>query len=157
MSRRRPAEKRSITPDANYESIVVAKFINYLMLDGKKAKAEKITYKAVEYLSKKVGGNPVEVFEIAVDNLKPLVEVKSRRVGGATYQVPIEIRASRSLSLALKWLVKAARSKKTEKTMIDKLSNELVDAYNKKGAAYKKREDTHKMAESNKAFSHYRW
>ena len=157
MSRRRAAEIKSITPDANYKSIVIAKFINCLMQNGKKAKAEKIVYESITNLSDKTKKEPVEAFEEIVDNLRPLIEVKSRRVGGATYQVPIEVRSSRALSLALKWLVSAARSRKSEKTMIGRLSNELIDAYNKKGMAYKKKEDTHKMAESNKAFSHYRW
>lgn len=157
MSRRRAAEIKKVIPDASYKSIVVAKFINYLMFDGKKSKAEKIVYQAIDNLSNKVQKGAIEAFEEIVENLRPLVEVKSRRVGGATYQVPIEVRSSRSLTLALKWLVNAARSRKSEKTMVDKLSNELVDAYNKRGLAYKKKEDTHKMAESNKAFSHYRW
>jgi len=157
MSRRRAAETRNTTPDANYKSVVIAKFINFLTLDGKKSQAEKIALESIKILSGKVRENPVEAFEKIVDNLRPLVEVKSRRVGGATYQVPVEVRSSRALSLGLKWLIKAARSRKSEKTMINKLSSELVDAYNKKGAAYKKKEDTHKMAEANKAFSHYRW
>lgn len=157
MSRRRAAETRPIIPDANYKSTLVAKFVNYIMHDGKKAKAEKIVHQSIENLSKKSKKQPVEVFEEIVESLRPIVEVKSRRVGGATYQVPVEVRTTRSLSLALKWLSTAARSRKSEKTMIDKLSNELIDAYHKKGLAYKKREDTHKMAEANKAFSHYRW
>jgi len=157
MSRRRAAEIKSVTPDANYKSVVIAKFINYIMLDGKKSKAEKIVYQSVVNLSNKVEKNPIEAFEEIIDNLRPLIEVKSKRVGGATYQVPMEVRSSRSLSLALKWLASSARSRKTEKTMVGRLSGELVDAYNKKGAAYKKKEDTHKMAEANKAFSHYRW
>ena len=157
MSRRRAAEIKSVTPDANYKSVVIAKFINYLMFDGKKSKAEKIVYEAISNLSNKVKKEPIEAFEEIVDNLRPLIEVKSRRVGGATYQVPMEVRSARSLSLALKWLANAARSRKAEKTMVGRLSGELVDAYNKKGLAYKKKEETHKMAESNKAFSHYRW
>lgn len=157
MSRRRAAETRPIIPDANYKSTLVAKFVNYMMHDGKKAKAERIVHQSIENLSKKSQRHPVEVFEEVVESLRPIVEVKSRRVGGATYQVPVEVRTTRSLSLALKWLSSAARSRKSEKTMVDKLSNELVDAYHKKGIAHKKREDTHKMAEANKAFSHYRW
>jgi len=157
MSRRRAAETKKVLPDAKYKSVVVTKFINYLMLDGKKSKAESIFYESIQNLSLKVKKDPIEAFEQIIDNLKPLVEVKSRRVGGATYQVPMEVRPSRSLSLALKWLVTSARSRKSEKTMIGSLSAELVDAYAKKGLAYKKKEDTHKMAESNKAFSHYRW
>lgn len=157
MSRRRSAEIKPIIFDANYKSVVVAKFINYIMYDGKKSKAESIVYASIRNLSDRTNKKPIEVFEEVVEKLRPLIEVKSRRVGGATYQVPIEVRSSRSLSLALKWLANAARSRKSEKTMIDKLSNELVDSYNGRGAAYKKREDTHKMAEANKAFSHYRW
>lgn len=157
MSRRRAAEKRDITPDAQYGNIIIAKLINYMMFKGKKAQAEKIVYGAISNLAKKIKKDPVESFEEIIENLKPLVEVKSRRVGGATYQVPIEVKPNRALSSALKWLVSAARGKKSEKTMVDKLSAELVDAYNKKGNAYKKKEDTHKMAEANKAFSHYRW
>jgi small subunit ribosomal protein S7 len=157
MSRRRAAEKSNIIPDANYDSIIVTKLINYLMQNGKKAKAEKIVYKAISNLSDQIKKEPVKAFEEVVDNLKPLIEVKARRVGGATYQVPVEVRPPRALALTLKWLVGAARSRSSEKTMINRLSNELIDAYNKKGMAYKKREDTHKMAEANKAFSHYRW
>ena len=157
MSRRRTAEIKSITPDANYKSVVIAKCINCIMLNGKKAKAEKIVYDSISNLSDKVKKEPVEAFEEIVDNIRPLIEVKSRRVGGATYQVPMEVRSARALSLALKWLANAARSRKSEKTMVDRLSGELIDAYNKKGMAYKKKEDTHKMAEANKAFSHYRW
>ncbi len=157
MSRRRAAEIKSITPDANYKSVVIGKFINYIMYDGKKSKAERIVHEAISNLSNEIKKEPVDLFEGIVENLRPLIEVKSRRVGGATYQVPIEVRSARSLSLALKWLANAARRRKSERAMVDKLSHELIDAYNKKGMAYKKREDTHKMAEANKAFSHYRW
>ena len=157
MSRRRAAEIRHVIPDANYKSALVAKFVNYIMRDGKKAKAERIVHRSIENLSKKSKKDPVETFEAVIESLRPIIEVKSRRVGGATYQVPVEVRGARSLSLALKWLSAAARSRKSEKTMVDKLSSELFDAYHKKGAAYKKRDDTHKMAEANKAFSHYRW
>ena len=157
MSRRRAAEKKDIVADAQYGSIIIAKLINYVMSKGKKSQAEGIVYGAIGNLAKKIKKDPVESFEEIVENLKPLVEVRSRRVGGATYQVPIEVRPSRALSSALKWLASAARSRKGEKTMIDKLSAELADTYNKKGAAYKKKEDTHKVAEANKAFSHYRW
>jgi small subunit ribosomal protein S7 len=157
MSRRRAAEKRDILPDAQYASIIIAKLINYTMLKGKKSQAEMIVYGAIEHLAEKVKKDPVESFEEAVENLKPSVEVKSRRVGGATYQVPIEVKPARQSQLGLKWLIHAAKSRKGEKTMVDRLSAELLDAYNKKGSAYKKKEDTHKMAEANKAFSHYRW
>jgi small subunit ribosomal protein S7 len=157
MSRRRAAEVKATNPDARYRSIVIAKFINYIMNDGKKSKAETIVYKSIQTLSKKTNKDVVEVFESIIETLRPVIEVKSRRVGGSTYQVPIEVRSNRSLSLALKWLTSAARARKSEKNMVDKLSNELFDAYNKSGMAYKKREDTHKMAEANKAFAHYRW
>ena len=157
MSRRRAAEVKATNPDARYRSIVIAKFINYIMNDGKKSKAETIVYKSIQNLSKKTNKDVVEVFKSIIETLRPVIEVKSRRVGGSTYQVPIEVRSNRSLSLALKWLTSAARARKSEKNMVDKLSNELFDAYNKSGMAYKKREDTHKMAEANKAFAHYRW
>ena len=157
MSRRKAVEKRNIIPDAQYGNIVIAKLINCMMLKGKKSKAEGIVYSAIDNLAKKVKKEPVESFEEIIENLKPLIEVKSRRVGGATYQVPVEVNPARALSSALKWLISAARARKGEKTMTDRLSAELVDAYNKKGTAYKKKEDTHKMAEANKAFSHFRW
>ena len=157
MSRRRAVEKRNIIPDAQYGNIVIAKLINCIMLKGKKSKAEGMVYSAINNLAKKVKKDPVESFEEIIENLKPLIEVRSRRVGGATYQVPMEVNPSRALSSALKWLISAARGRKGEKTMIDRLSAELIDAYNKKGIAYKKKEDTHKMAEANKAFSHFRW
>lgn len=157
MSRRKAINTKPTAPDGHFKSITIAKLINYVMHNGQKTKAEKIVYQAIQRLSSKIKKNPTELFEGIVENLKPLVEVKSRRVGGATYQVPIEVRPARSLSLALKWLVNAARSRKSHHTMADKLSNELADAYNKKGIAYKRREDMHKSAEANKAFSHYRW
>ncbi|MFQ3307359.1 MAG: small subunit ribosomal protein S7 [Candidatus Midichloriaceae bacterium] len=157
MSRRRAAEKKNILPDALYGSIVIAKMINYVMLHGKKSIAEGIVYGAISNLAEKVKKDAVEGFDEVLSNLKPLVEVKSRRVGGATYQVPTEIRDDRSLALSLQWLVDAAKKRKSEKDMLSRLSAELVDAYNKKGSAYKKREDTHKMAEANKAFSYFRW
>ena len=156
MSRRRAAEIKSVTPDANYKSVVIAKFINYLMFDGKKSKAEKIVYEAIGNLSNKVKKEPIEAFEEIVDNLRPLIEVKSRRVGGATYQVPVEVKTKRAQALAIRWLVDASRKRK-DKHMSDKIFNELYDAYEKKGSAVKKREDVHKMAESNKAFAHFRW
>lgn len=157
MSRRKVTNAKPITPDGCFKSIIIAKFINYVMYNGQKTKAEQIVYQAIQRLSSKIKKNPTELFEGIVENLKPLVEVKSRRVGGATYQVPIEVRPARSLSLALKWLVSAARSRKSHHSMVDRLFTELADAYNKKGVAYKRREDTHKAAEANKAFSHYRW
>lgn len=155
--RRNTPTKREILPDPKYNSKLVAKFINMLMLKGKKSLSEKIVYSALAELGKRTGkDNHLEVFQKAVDNVKPLVEVRSRRVGGATYQVPIEVRAERSITLALRWIRGFARAKKG-KPMEQKLANELMDAYKKEGASVKKREDTHRMAEANKAFSHYRW
>jgi small subunit ribosomal protein S7 len=156
MPRRKTVE-RKIAYDAKYKSAVIAKFINYLMFNGKKAKAETIIYNSIDNFANYIQKSPIEAFEKLLENIRPVMEVKSRRVGGATYQVPMEIQSNRSLALSLKWLIEAARLRKREKTMIEKLSNELIDAYNKKGMAYKKKEDTHKMAEANKAFSHYRW
>ena len=156
MSRRRAAEKREILPDPKYKDLVVAKFTNSLMLDGKKSAAEKIIYGAFDIIEKKGGQDPLKTFHDAIDNVKPAVEVRSRRVGGATYQVPIEVRALRRQALAIRWIVDLSR-KRSENTMIERLSGELLDASNNRGAAVKKREDTHKMAEANKAFSHYRW
>ena len=156
MSRRHRAEKREILPDPKFGNIIIAKFINNLMVDGLKSKSEKIVYGAFDQIREKTNTDPVEVFKEALDNVKPFVEVRSRRVGGATYQVPVEVRDSRRQALAFRWLIDAAR-KRSEKTMVDRLSGELLDASNQRGAAIKKREDTHKMAEANKAFSHYRW
>ena len=156
MSRRRAAEKRKILPDAKYGDLVLAKFINCLMLQGKRSTAEKIVYSALETLSNRSGGDAVKTFHDALDNVKPSVEVRSRRVGGATYQVPIEVKGTRGTTLALRWLVGYAAERR-EKTMHERLMNEILDASNGLGAAVKKREDTHKMAESNKAFAHYRW
>ena len=156
MSRRHAAEKREILPDPKFKDLVVAKFTNSLMLAGKKSTAEKIVYGAFDILKKKAGGDPLKVFHEAIDNVKPTVEVRSRRVGGATYQVPIEVRSSRRQALAIRWLVELARER-SENTMTERLSAELLDASNNRGAAVKKREDTHRMAEANKAFSHYRW
>ena len=156
MRRNRP-QKRKILADPKYSSKLVARFINMIMLDGKKSLAEDVVYGAIEELGRRTSkDNPLEVFQKAVENVKPLVEVKSRRVGGATYQIPIEIRSDRSLTLALRWIRDFSRSKKG-KPMKNKLADELTDAYNKEGASMKKREDTHRMAEANKAFSHYRW
>ena len=154
--RRRRAPKRVTLPDQKYNSKLVTKFINCLMLKGKKSKAEGIVYKCFDILSKRTGKKPLEVFEKAIDNVRPLLEVKPRRVGGATYQVPVEVPQDRSLALAFRWVRDLARTRKG-KQMQDKLADELLDAFNGTGSAIKKKEDTHKMAEANKAFSHYRW
>ncbi|MBW2689480.1 MAG: 30S ribosomal protein S7 [Deltaproteobacteria bacterium] len=156
MSRRRVAAKREIISDPKFGSQLLAKFMNMVMLDGKKSVAEKIIYGALEAIDEKVEGGPLEVLEKALDNVRPAVEVKSRRVGGATYQVPVEVRQSRRMALAMRWLIDAAR-KRSERTMAGRLAGELLDASENRGAACKKREDTHRMAEANKAFSHYRW
>jgi small subunit ribosomal protein S7 len=159
MSRRTQAPKRYILPDPKHDSQLLAKFINMLMKSGKKSIAEAIVYKALETMSKRSGlseEQAVEMLETALDNIKPMVEVKSRRVGGATYQVPIEVRATRRRTLAMRWAIDAAR-KRNEKSMADRLAGELMDAAENRGAAVKKREDVHRMAEANKAFSHYRW
>ena len=156
MSRRHSAEKRNVLPDAKYGNKVVAKFINNVMEDGKKAVAEKIVYSAFDIIAAKTKQDALEVFNTALENVKPVVEVRSRRVGGATYQVPCEVRAERRQALAIRWIL-AAAVKRSENNMTDKLANELLDAYANKGSAVKKREDTHKMAEANKAFSHYKF
>ena len=156
MSRRRRAEKREILPDPKFKDLVLSKFMNNLMLDGKKSVSEKIVYGAFDEVENKMKRPPLEVFHEALDNIKPSVEVRSRRVGGATYQVPVEVRPQRREALAIRWLIKASRDR-NEKTMKDRLASELIDAVNTRGSAVKKREDTHKMAEANKAFSHYRW
>ena len=156
MSRRRRAEKREILPDPKFKDLVVSKFMNNLMLDGKKSVSEKIVYGAFEEIENKIKRPPLEVFHEALDNIKPSVEVRSRRVGGATYLVPVEVRPQRREALAIRWLIKASRDR-NEKTMKDRLASELIDAVNTRGSAIKKKEDTHKMAEANKAFSHYRW
>ena len=156
MSRRHSAEKRDILPDPKYGDLVVAKFINGIMLDGKKSAAERIVYGAFDIMERKGGKSPLEMFRDAIDNVKPSVEVRSRRVGGATYQVPVEVRSDRRQALAIRWIVDTAR-KRSENTMTERLSGELLDAAQNRGAAVKKREDTHRMAEANKAFSHYRW
>ena len=156
MSRRRAAEKRKILPDPKYKDLVVAKFTNSLMLAGKKSVAESIIYGAFDLIEKKAGQDPLKTFLEAIENVKPGVEVRSRRVGGATYQIPIEVRSERRQALAIRWIVDLARQR-SEDTMTERLSGELLDASNNRGAAVKKREDTHKMAEANKAFSHYRW
>lgn len=154
--RRRRAEKRQVLPDPKYNSVVVTKFINVIMTAGKRSKAEKIVYSAFNILAKKTGKKPLEVFEKAINNARPLVEVKARRVGGATYQVPIEVPQPRSLALVFRWIRDLARAR-AGKPMEERLADELLDASNGTGSAVKKREDTHKMAEANKAFSHYRW
>ncbi|MDF2953671.1 MAG: Ribosomal protein S7 [Thermodesulfobacterium sp.] len=157
MPRKGPAPKREIPLDPKYGSVLVAKFINNLMKDGKKNIARKIFYSALEKLKEKSGGEePLKIFEKAVENVKPLLETRTRRVGGANYQVPVEVRAERQVSLAIKWIINAARARH-EKTMVERLANELWDAYNERGAAIKKRDDTHRMAESNRVFAHYRW
>ena len=155
--RRRKAPSREVLPDAIYNSVVVTKFINSIMLDGKKTVAEAIVYGAIEKLDKKAdNGKGIDVFFKAIENIKPVLEVKSRRVGGATYQVPVEVRPQRQQTLAIRWLINYAR-KRNERSMLDKLANELNDAANDRGNTFKKKEDTHKMAEANKAFAHYRW
>ena len=156
MSRRHAAEKREVLPDPKFGDLVVTKFMNSLMLDGKKSVAEKIVYGAFESISGKAGGDPVKVFHDALENVKPAIEVRSRRVGGATYQVPVEVRFDRRQALAIRWIIEAVRSR-NENSMVERLCNELLDAANNRGNAVKKREDTHRMAEANKAFSHYRW
>ena len=156
MSRRHSAEKREINPDAKYGSLIISKFMNSVMYEGKKSVAESIVYGAFEIIEGKTKQNPVTVFEQALDNVMPSIEVRSRRVGGATYQVPVEVRSSRRQALGIRWIISAARDR-NEKTMTERLSAELLDASNNRGSAVKKREDTHKMAEANRAFSHYRW
>jgi small subunit ribosomal protein S7 len=156
MSRRHAAEKRSVLPDAKYGDLVLTKFMNNLMLDGKKSVAERIVYGALERVEAKVKRAPVEMFHEALENIKPSVEVRSRRVGGATYHVPVEVRASRRTALAMRWLVDSARAR-NEKSMAARLAGELMDAADGRGSAVKKREDTHRMAEANKAFSHFKF
>ncbi len=156
MSRRRAAEKREILADPKFGDVVVTKVMNSLMYAGKKSVAEGILYGAFELIGKRTGQDPVKVFHEAIDNVKPTIEVRSRRVGGATYQVPIEVRPDRRQALALRWLIGASR-KRGEHTMVERFAGELLDASQNRGTAVKKREDTHRMAEANKAFSHYRW
>ncbi len=156
MSRRHAATKREVTPDAKYNDIVVAKFMNSLMYDGKKSVAEEILYGAMSELENKINKPALEVFKDALNNIKPLVEVRSRRVGGATYQVPTEVRPDRQQALAIRWIIGAARGR-SENTMEQRLFNELQDAYNNRGTAIRKREDTHRMADANKAFAHFKW
>ncbi len=154
--RRRRAVKREVLGDPIYNDKVVTKFINKMMLDGKKSVVEKIMYAALNKIEEKTNEKGIEVFQKALENVKPLVEVRSRRVGGATYQVPVEVRVERQQSLSIRWILESTR-KRNERTMIDRLANELIDAANEKGSAFKKKEEVHKMAEANKAFAHYRW
>lgn len=156
MPRRKVVNKREILPDPVYNSKLVSKFINAIMKDGKKSVAQKICYGAFDIIRQKTGEDPLKLFKTAVENVKPSVEVKSRRVGGATYQVPVDVRPQRRIALAFRWIIGFAQ-KRSEKTMKEKLAGELMDAANKTGASIKKREDTHKMAEANRAFAHYRW
>jgi small subunit ribosomal protein S7 len=156
MSRRHSAEKREVIPDAKFGDVVVTKFMNSLMEDGKKSVAESIVYGAFDIVEAKIRQDPITVFHTALDNIRPAVEVRSRRVGGATYQVPVEVRTDRQQALAIRWLIESAR-KRGEHTMKERLSAELLDASNSRGNAVKKREDTHRMADANRAFSHYRW
>ena len=156
MSRRRVSQKRELIPDPQYGSETLARFVNMLMLSGKKSVAERVVYGALDQIQTKTSLPSVDVLQKALDNVQPLVEVKSRRVGGATYQVPVEVRPSRRIALAMRWLIDSAR-KRSEKGMIARLAAELLDAHENRGSAVKKREDTHRMAEANKAFSHYRW
>jgi len=156
MPRKGPVPPRKIIPDPVYGDKLVAKLMNKIMKDGKKSVAEKIVYGAFDIIKEKLGEEPLVVFHKSVENVKPIMEVRPRRVGGATYQVPMEVRLERQMHLALKWIVDAARAR-SERGMVNRLANELIDAYNQKGGAFKKREDTHKMAEANKAFAHYRW
>ncbi|BDG07494.1 MAG TPA: 30S ribosomal protein S7 [Anaeromyxobacteraceae bacterium] len=156
MPRRRVVVKRKILPDPKFQDRVVAKFVNNLMKEGKKSVGEKIIYGAFSQVETKLKDDPLKIFKKALDNVKPMVEVKSRRVGGATYQVPVEVRQDRRVALAMRWLIEYSKGR-GEKTMVEKLAGEIIDAANNRGNAVKKREDTHKMAEANKAFAHYRW
>ena len=156
MSRRHSAEKREIIPDAKFGDVIVAKFMNTIMYEGKKSVAERIVYGALDNVEVKAKSDPLAVFKQALENVAPSVEVRSRRVGGATYQVPVEVRTERRQALAIRWIINAARER-NDKTMVDRLASELLDASNNRGAAVKKREDTHRMAEANRAFAHYRW
>ena len=156
MSRRHSAVKRPAMPDPKFGDIVISKFMSCLMYDGKRSVAEKIVYGAFDKIAERSGNEPIKIFHTALENVRPNIEVRSRRVGGATYQVPVEVKAKRSQALALRWLVDASRKRK-DKKMSDKIFNEIYDAYQNRGSAIKKKEDTHKMAESNKAFAHFRW
>ena len=156
MSRRHRAEKREVIPDAKFGDVILAKFMNSIMYDGKKSSAEAIVYGAFDIIQQKAKADPLPLFKQALENVAPAIEVRSRRVGGATYQVPVEVRTERRQALAIRWIITAARGR-NDKTMVDRLSSELMDAANNRGNAVKKREDTHRMAEANRAFSHYRW
>ncbi len=156
MSRRHKAEKREIIPDAKYGDVVLSKFMNSIMYEGKKSVAESIVYGALDQVEARAKADPLELFKQALQNVAPAIEVRSRRVGGATYQVPVEVRTERRQALAIRWIIQAARGR-NDKTMVERLSAELMDAANNRGNAVKKREDTHRMAEANRAFSHYRW
>ena len=156
MSRRHSAEKRQVNPDPKFSDLVITKFMNAVMEQGKKSVAERIVYGALEKMESKAKSDPLAMFHQALENVMPSVEVRSRRVGGATYQVPVEVRTERRQALAIRWIITAARGR-NENTMVDRLSSELIDAANNRGTAVKKREDTHKMADANRAFSHYRW
>jgi small subunit ribosomal protein S7 len=156
MSRRHSAEKREVNPDPKFQDLVLTKFMNAVMKEGKKSVAERIVYGALERMEAKQKSDPMQMFHSALENVMPTVEVRSRRVGGATYQVPVEVRTERRQALAIRWIITAARAR-NENTMVDRLSAELIDAANNRGTAVKKREDTHKMADANRAFSHYRW
>jgi small subunit ribosomal protein S7 len=156
MSRRHKAEKREVNPDPKFGDLIVSKFMNSIMKEGKKSVAENIVYGALDRMQSRAKSDPIQLFHSALENVMPAVEVRSRRVGGATYQVPVEVRPERRQALAIRWLITAARSR-NENTMVERLSGELLDAANNRGTAVKKREDTHKMAEANRAFSHYRW
>jgi small subunit ribosomal protein S7 len=156
MSRRHKAEKREVIPDAKFGDVILAKFMNSIMYDGKKSSAEAIVYGAFDIIEQKSKQEPLPLFKQALENVAPAIEVRSRRVGGATYQVPVEVRTERRQALAIRWIINAARGR-NDKTMVDRLSAELMDAANNRGNAVKKREDTHRMAEANRAFSHYRW
>jgi len=157
MPRKGAAPKRKITPDPKYHDRLVAKFINCVMTRGKKNLAERVFYDALDKVADRSGDDPLKVFKKAVEEIKPVLEVKSRRVGGSTYQVPIEVRPDRRTALAIRWLIGYAKARSSERNMADKLAGEILDAANRRGAAFKKKEDTHKMAEANKAFAHYRW
>jgi small subunit ribosomal protein S7 len=156
MSRRHSAEKREIIPDPKFHDVIVTKFMNSVMYEGKKSVAETIVYGAFDIIEQKTKQSPIDIFKSALENVAPAIEVRSRRVGGATYQVPVEVRTERRQALAIRWIITAARGR-NDKTMVDRLSGELMDAANNRGNAVKKREDTHRMAEANRAFAHYRW
>ncbi|MBM3537897.1 MAG: 30S ribosomal protein S7 [Alphaproteobacteria bacterium] len=156
MSRRRAAQRREVLPDPKFGDLVLTRFMNSMMYSGKKSVAEGIVYGALDFIQKKTGQDALKVFHGALDNVRPALEVRSRRVGGATYQVPVEVRQDRGQALAIRWIIASARGR-TEHTMTERLSSEILDAANNRGAAVKKREDTHRMAEANRAFSHYRW